>query len=323
MLQQTTVEAVVPYYRRWVKTYPDIGTLDRAPLSRILKDWQGLGYYERARNVKAAARLIVARHRGRLPDSLEELTQLPGIGPYTAAAILSLARDRSLPVLEANVRRVMMRLLGLRGPFNGRAERTIRQALALLLPRRNAGSFNQAMMELGALVCRPASPLCASCPIAVQCGAHRRGEQDRIPPRKARPTQQVTAAVAVISRDGKVLIQKRPDKGLLAGLWEFPGGKVEPGETIEGALRREIREELGVDVLDLVFLMRVKHAYTKYRVDLHAFFCRTASPPRLSTRRLWVRPSALRNYAFPAGSAKIVAQLPGIEDSVRRRADGR
>ncbi|MBM3296696.1 MAG: A/G-specific adenine glycosylase, partial [Candidatus Aminicenantes bacterium] len=138
MLQQTTVGAVVPYYRRWLKKYPDIGTLARAPLSRILKDWQGLGYYERARNLKAAARLIVSRHEGRIPETVAELVRLPGIGEYTAAAILSLALDKPLPVLEANVRRVMARLLRLRGPVNAAAERKIRSALAALFPRRGA-----------------------------------------------------------------------------------------------------------------------------------------------------------------------------------------
>lgn len=323
MLQQTTVEAVIPYYRRWVKSYPDLAALDRAPLSRVLKDWQGLGYYERARNLKAAARILVAGNGGRVPDGFEELVRLPGIGPYTAAAILSLALNRPYPVLEANVRRVMARLLRLRGPLDGRADRKIASALSSLLPRRNAGQFNQALMELGALVCRPASPRCVSCPVASYCSARRRGEQDSIPPRKTKPALRVTAAVAVIRRNGKVLIQKRPDKGLLAGLWEFPGGKVEPGETLESALRREIREELGVEVRDPVFLARVKHAYTKYRVDLHAFLCRAAGALRPSPRRLWVKPAALRSYAFPAGSAKIVEKLIGSDGRSRPRAHGR
>jgi A/G-specific adenine glycosylase len=322
MLQQTTVETVVPRYVRWLKAFPDLKALDGAPLARVIKEWQGLGYYQRARNLKAAARLLAGRHGGRFPQTEKELRELPGVGPYTAAAIQSLVWDRPVPVLEANVRRVMARILWLRGPLStSRAEKKIRAALDGLVPVKGAGTFNQAMMELGALVCRPSSPRCASCPVAVLCRAYHRGEQEAIPDKPSRTITDVTAAVAVIRRNGRVLIQRRPDKGLLAGLWEFPGGKVEPCEAVEDALRREIREELGVGIRDLMPLTRVKHAYTTYRVDLHAFLCRGEEPPRPSSRRRWVRPSALRGFAFPSGSARIVDRLLELENS--REAAGK
>lgn len=324
MLQQTTVETVVSRYGRWIRAFPDLRALNRAPLARVLKEWQGLGYYQRARNLKAAARLLIERHGGRIPDTEEELRALPGVGPYTAAAILSLAWDRPLPVLEANVRRVMARILRLRSfPSSSRAERRIRQALDALIPARGAGTFNQAMMELGALVCRPASPLCSSCPVAGMCRAYRHGEQEIIPGKQARPVEKISACVAVIRRNGRVLIQRRPDRGLLAGLWEFPGGKVEPGETAEAALRREIREELGLDIRDLALLARVKHAYTKFRVDLSAFLCRAETPLHPSARRRWVRPSALRSFAFPSGSARVVDRLLELETVRGRTKPGR
>lgn len=309
MLQQTTVEAVLPYYRRWLKQFPDLKILARAPLSRVLKSWQGLGYYQRARNLRAAARRVVRDYSGRLPRSYEGLAGLPGVGPYTAAAVLSLAYGLAMPVVEANVRRVMMRLMRLRGQASAGLDKKLEEQLKKIIPPGQAGLFNQALMELGALVCRPASPRCLACPVAVFCQAYGQGEQEVIPEPRKREIRQLTAVVAVIRRDGKVLIQKRPEKGLLAGLWEFPGGKLRPGETPEKALRREIKEELGIVLKSMTFLARVKHAYTKYVVDLHAFLAEPTEKPQLTSRRRWVRPAELRRYPFPSGSARIVDRL--------------
>jgi A/G-specific adenine glycosylase len=309
MLQQTTVEAVIPYYRRWLKQFPSFKALARAPLSRVLKSWQGLGYYQRARNLREASRRIVRDHGGRFPRSYEELSRLPGVGPYTAAAVLSFAFGQALPVVEANIRRVMMRLLRLRGRPSAGLDKKLRDELQKVMPSGQAGLFNQALMELGALVCRPASPRCLACPVKGQCLAYRHGQQEIIPRPKKRDVHRLTAVVAVIRRDGKVLIQKRPEKGLLAGLWEFPGGKLRPGETPRQALCREIKEELGIVVKNMAFLTRVKHAYTKYLVDLHAFLVEPAEMPHLNSRRRWVRPTGLKRYPFPSGSARIVDRL--------------
>ncbi|MBM3311201.1 MAG: A/G-specific adenine glycosylase [Candidatus Aminicenantes bacterium] len=316
MLQQTTVSAVIPYYEKWRRLFPDIGTLARAPLQKVLRAWQGLGYYARARNMHRAAREVVRRFGGRLPAEAAALRALPGFGPYTTAAVLSISAGRPVPVVEANVRRVMMRLLGIRGRAEAKHDRRILVVLEEAISRRAPGRFNQAMMELGALVCRSGNPLCLACPIQAFCAAYKAGTQERIPAPKQTSTIKVEAVVAVIRRGGKVLIQKRPPTGLLAGLWEFPGGKLKPGESLRAALAREIREELGIGLAGVRPLITVQHAYTQYEVTLHAYEgrVRAADLSRLRKRpdglpRRWVSPAALGRYPFPSGSAKIIRFL--------------
>jgi len=307
MLAQTTVAAVVPYFNRWIREYPDVLRLARAPRRKVLRSWQGLGYYERARNLHRAAKIIVHKHGGRIPDDPHQLSRLPGFGPYTAAAVLSLAFNRPYPVIEANVRRVLMRLLCLRGESGPGQDRLIRERLESLASKRKPGAFNQAMMELGALVCRPRSPLCVSCPVASFCLAYKRGEQEIIPRPKKREVRRIEAVIAVIRHQDRYLIQKRPEKGLMAGLWEFPGGKIEPGESPERALRREIREELGLELGRVETLLEVKHAYTRFQVRLRVFGSRLDEKPSLRGRDLrWVGLRSLRHFPFPSGSAKVV-----------------
>jgi len=310
MLQQTTVGAVVPYYERWLAAFPDARTLAAAPLRRVLKVWQGLGYYQRARNLHTAAKRIVAENAGRLPDDPAALRALPGFGPYTTAAVASLAFGRPLPVLEANVRRVMMRLLALPGPADGRHDRAIGARLETLIDRRAPADFNQAMMELGALVCRSRAPLCQACPVADSCAAFAAGVQEIIPRPKKIAYRRVEAVVGVIEADGRILIQRRPAKGLLAGLWEFPGGKMRPGETRRRALAREIREETGAEIASARYFMTVDHSYTNHNVTLHAFLCTLRRRPSPAPARLkWVRRGGLGRYPFPSGSAKIIRRL--------------
>lgn len=316
MLQQTTVNAVIPYYERWLRLFPDVEALARSPLQRVLRAWQGLGYYARARNLHRAAKKIVKRFEGRLPGDAAALRTLPGFGPYTTAAVLSIAFGKPLPVIEANVRRVMMRLLGIRGKAETGRDQWIRPALEGLISRRAPGRFNQAMMELGALVCRPRSPLCPACPVQGKCRAFRLGIQEVVPTPKRISTTKGEAVVAVIRDRGKVLIQQRPPTGLLAGLWEFPGGKREPGETLRAALAREMREELGAEPVEARPLLTVEHSFTRFVITLHAYECRlraedmerlrkkSANPPRR-----WVSLGALRRYPFPSGSAKVIRHL--------------
>jgi A/G-specific adenine glycosylase len=310
MLQQTTVGAVIPYYKEWLRIFPDIETLARAPLQKVLRTWQGLGYYQRARNLRDAARLFVREHGGEVPDDWDALRRTPGFGPYTTAAVLSLAYRRPHPVLDANVRRVMMRVLRIHGRADTRRDEEILDLLRRTIPRRSPGDFNQAMMELGALVCRARNPLCPDCPVQSFCGAFEAGEQEVIPRPNERRYRRVTAVVGVVERDGKILIQKRPAAGLLAGLWEFPGGKVKRGESLPEALARELEEELGVSVERSKFLVQVDHSYTRYRVELHAFACNLGGEPDMKAgRRKWVSLTGLRKYPFPSGSAKIIRFL--------------
>jgi A/G-specific adenine glycosylase len=307
MLQQTTVPAVVPYYERWTKVFPDVQRLARAPLRRVLREWQGLGYYQRARNLHEAARRIVREHRGRIPDDAPTLRRLPGFGPYTTAAVLSLAYGQPLAVVDANVRRVLMRILGIRGAADPAVDRRLRPFLEAALPRTSPGDFNQAMMELGALVCRSRDPQCLACPVRSDCRAARQGVQEIIPTPKKLLVERIEVAVAVIERGGRVLLQERPAGGLLAGLWEFPGGKVEPGETTTAALRREVREELGVEIAGIRRLTTVRHAYTRFAATLHVYRCEIAGPGLApDRRRRWVTLKEVRRYPLPSGSVKIV-----------------
>jgi len=310
MLQQTTVQAVIPYYEKWLTLFPDVGSLARAPLRKVLRAWQGLGYYARARNLKQAAQVLVKRYGGRLPRRYEELRKLPGFGPYTTAAILSLVFDLPYPVLDANVRRVVMRLARMPGIPDPKKDKLLIERLHGWIPRKKPGLFNQAMMELGALVCTPRNPLCLLCPISNCCRAYEAGEQEVIPSPKKRSTKNIEAVAAIIRKDGKYLIQKRSSSGLLADLWEFPGGKREPGETLLEALRREVREELGIEVAAARSLTTVLHAYTMFRVRLHAYECRLKSEPKTDPKRVrWVSLRALRQYPLPSGSARIVDKL--------------
>jgi A/G-specific adenine glycosylase len=314
MLQQTTVPAVIPYYERWTALFPDAESLARAPLGKVLKEWQGLGYYRRARNLRDAARLIAEEHGGRVPADLAEISKLPGVGPYTAAAVLSIAFRKPYPVVDANVRRVMMRVLAIRGEALPRHDGAILRFLETALPGRSPGDFNQALMELGALICRPRNPLCAGCPVSEACAAFGLGIQEITPAPRVRKTRRIEAVVGIIERDGAYLIRKRPEGGLLGGLWEFPGGKRERGEARVTALRRELREEIGVPSRDEEFLVKVRHAYTEYEVDLYAYRCRLAGDPRPRPGRLkWATLRALRRYPFPSGSAKIIRRLENAE----------
>ena len=310
MLQQTTVQSVIPYYEKWLALFPDLGSLARAPLRKVLKAWQGLGYYARARNMKQAAQVLINRYDGRFPRRYEELRKLPGFGPYTTAAVLSLVFDLPYPVLDANVQRVVMRLARMPGVPDARKDKLIMKHLLGWVPPKKPGPFNQAMMELGALVCRPRGPLCLLCPVSAFCRAYKAGDQEIIPSPKKSSSTKIEAVVGIIRKDGKYLIQKRPSSGLLADLWEFPGGKREPGETLVEALRRELREELGVEVVAARPLITVRHAYTRFRVRLHAYECRLKSDPKTDPKRLrWVSLRALRRYPFPSGNARIVDHL--------------
>ncbi|MBN2409194.1 MAG: A/G-specific adenine glycosylase [Candidatus Aminicenantes bacterium] len=320
MLQQTTVNAVIPYYVRWLELFPDIQALARAPLRRVLKAWEGLGYYQRARNLHQAARTICRKHGGSIPAEFEEFIALPGVGPYIAAAVLSLAFDKPYPVLDANVRRVGMRLYGFQGKANARADAVLLARIRGIFPVENGADFNQALMELGALICRPKNPGCLLCPVQSFCRAYQSGEQEVIPAPKSRSFQQIETVVGIISDQGKYLIQQRPAQGLLAGLWEFPGGKREKGETLREALRREIKEELGVEVRRERLLLKLRHAYTRFQVELFVFECELdRSPLPRSPNRRWVGLRALKRYPFPSGSAQIVRFLEDRDSEKQKR----
>jgi len=321
MLQQTRVPAVVPYYERFLNQFPTVERLAHAHLDTVLKLWEGLGYYSRARNLHAAAKKIVTEFHGHLPATREELLTLPGIGRYTAGAIASIAFGRREPLVDGNVTRVLCRIFRIEGsPKDVATQKRIWSIAEKLVPEGHAGQFNQALMELGSEVCLPRRPRCDDCPVNPSCGARLHHEQDSLPtrvPKKQLPFY--TVAVGVIYRNGRILIDKRKPEGLLGGLWEFPGGKKRRGESLETALRREVREELALTVRVGRPLAVVDHTYSHFRVRIHAFECTYVSgTPRCIACAdfKWVRPGDLGRSAFPAANKRIIEILRS-----RKRAD--
>jgi A/G-specific adenine glycosylase len=307
MLQQTTVATVIPYYGRWVKAFPTMRHVARAPLGRVLKMWQGLGYYQRARNIHRSAKAMVERFAGKIPEDPAVLRTLPGFGPYTAHAVLSIAYDQRLSIVDANVRRVGMRLLALRGEADTSQDEPVRVFLEKVLPSRGVCDFNQALMELGALVCRPDSPLCAACPLTKSCIAFERGIQEEIPAVRKKKVHRIEAVCGVLMKGRFYYIQKRPSEGLLGGLWEFPGGKVEKGESARQALARELKEELGISFASAKPMAVIRHAYTKFQVRLHVWSCDGFAPaPPVDRNHRWVDIRQLKKIPVPSATAKII-----------------
>ncbi len=306
MLQQTQVDTVIPYFERWMARFPDIQSLAEADEQEVLTLWEGLGYYSRARNLHRTAQKVVSEMEGRLPSSPEELQKLPGIGPYTAAAIASIAFGVDVAVVDGNIRRVFSRLYNISVPARSpEGEGLIWKLAQENLPKSRASEYNQALMDLGAMVCTPKKPDCVHCPVTLDCQAHQLGVQEERPvkiPRKKVPHLTVTAAI--IRRDGQVLLAKRPAGGLLGGLWEFPGGTREESDLdLPACLRREIREELGVDVQVGEPFGTYNHAYTHFKITLHAFLSELADEnepqPLESEELVWVQTTDLA--AFPMG----------------------
>jgi A/G-specific adenine glycosylase len=315
MLQQTQVATVIPYYERFVACFPTVEALAAASLDQVLKLWEGLGYYARARNLHAAAGQVVAEFDGRVPNVMEDLLALAGVGRYTAGAILSIAYGQDMPALDGNVRRVLSRVFAVEDDVTrGAGRRQLWSLAEELLPPGQAGDLNQALMDLGATVCTPRGPRCGQCPLTEACQAHRLGEEERFPvrrPRRALPHYEVAAGV-IWNGQGQFLIAQRPLDGMLGGLWEFPGGKRKSGETLEDCLRRELVEELGVEVTVGERLTVVQHAYTHFRITMHAFHCRIASgqPRALGCADWhWIGLGDIPRFAFSAADHQIIAAL--------------
>ncbi len=314
MLQQTRIETAIPYYHRFLKALPNVRRLANAELDDVLKLWEGLGYYGRARNLHTAARAILISHGGRIPTTFDELISLPGVGRYTAAAVASIAFGEPKAVLDGNVIRVITRMDCIRGdPKQSRIRDRLWRRAEEGLDSRRAGDFNQAMMELGATICLPRNPRCTDCPANEFCLARQRGTQSRFPIRaKTKQLPRRVVAVGLIWKAGKLLIDKRKPEGLLGGLWELPGGKIHAGESAENAIVREVQEELNVRVRAIRRVMTVDHAYSHFRVRLHVIECRFVSG---AVRCIacddfrWVRPAELKRLAFPAANQKIFSEI--------------
>ncbi|WP_052882807.1 A/G-specific adenine glycosylase [Kiritimatiella glycovorans] len=310
MLQQTRADQALPYYRRFLRRFPSMKSLAVAPLDDVLKMWEGLGYYRRARNLHRAARMVRERPGGRFPDTLEGIRALPGVGAYTAAAVASLAFNLDAAVVDGNVRRVVCRLLG-----RTLTARELEAASERLLVRGRAGEYNEAVMELGALVCTPAAPACDACPMRSACAAYRSGDPHTLPEKARRgkkPHRKVAAGVVFNGR-GEVLIAQRNPDDMLGGLWEFPGGCIESGETAAEALTRELREELGMEVCSEGLLITVRHAYSHFSIEMEVHLASRVNraPPRplQCAAARWVPVDRLRGYAFSRADLQVIEAL--------------
>jgi A/G-specific adenine glycosylase len=275
MLQQTQVPTVIPYYQRFLKTFPTVRHLAETDLSKILKIWEGLGYYTRARNLHKASQVISNHFEGRIPDNLKDLLRLPGIGRYTAGAILSIAYNKEAPIVDGNVKRVLSRIFGVStDPKQKKTEALLWNISESLIPKGHASAFNQGLMDLGSMICIPREPQCPECPLRNLCKARASGNPEKYPSkviRKAVP--RIEAVAAIIRKGGKVLLKQRPPKGLLGGLWEFPNWNVDGGNDLERELKNCLKKEM-----DLVAKVgnpagMYQQTFSHFKLTLYVYPC--------------------------------------------------
>ncbi len=314
MLQQTQVKTVLHFYPGFMQAYPDLKSLAQSNLQDVLKHWEGLGYYARARNLHRAARLIVADHEGRLPPDRSWLQKLPGIGDYIAAAVLSIAFNQPYAVVDGNVKRVLARVLEIDSPVNQSAStRKFQAAADKLLDAQHPGDHNQAVMELGALVCTPANPTCDTCPVSFACLAFEHRTVDAYPRKiKARPTPKVHLVIGVVFRKNRVLITRRSPDGLLGGLWEFPGGEIKGRERSATACVRAIKKAVNLKVTVDAFLTQVTHAYTHFKIKADVFICTYQKGPLKLGQAIdyhWIGIDEIDLYPFPKANHKFFDAL--------------
>ncbi|MDD4356255.1 MAG: A/G-specific adenine glycosylase [Smithellaceae bacterium] len=315
MLQQTQVNTVIPYYQRFIKSFPDVRTLAAATLQDVLKAWENMGYYSRARNIHAASRIIVNQWGGRIPDKFEEIKTIPGIGEYTAGAILSIAYRQCVPAVDGNVRRIMSRLFAIHKPVDDpREQKNLRDLAALLVPAKHPGEFNQGLMDLGATVCRAKNPDCSRCPLTGLCRAKLHNLQNILPITRKTPAILHRQAAAAIIRNSEnlLLVVQRPASGLLASLWKLPGGFIEDVEKTGSLLRRNVKEELNISIRVGRCLASVDHAYSHFRLTLQAYECRLlkGDPEAMACQNWrWATSAQLKNLPMSNIDRKILAEI--------------
>jgi A/G-specific adenine glycosylase len=315
MLQQTRVDTVIPYYRRFLKRFPDVHALAEAHPDEVIKLWENLGYYSRARNLHAAAKIIVEKHGGRFPEDPKAVLALPGIGAYTTGAVLSIAFGKHLPAIDGNVRRVVARLYAVESPITEtQTQRNIARRVETLVPARNPGDFNQALMDLGATICLPGDPHCRDCPVAAICKALADDSQSRIPlfaKKKPIPLRQAAAGF-ILDKKKRFLIVQRTDKGLLGRLWKLPGGFQSDRETLVETLKRTVLEETGIVINAGEAVAVVNHTFTHFRMRLHGFWCIPVSgrirPPDGITYQ-WIEPDERSRFAFAKADRELLHRM--------------
>lgn len=314
MLQQTQVATVIPYFRRFLTAFPTLVHLAAADEQDVLRQWAGLGYYRRARDLHRAARRLVAEHGGQMPPDPAVWRELPGVGRYILGAVLSQAFDLRFPIVEANSQRVLSRLFGKTDdPRGGPMRRWLWEAAAAILPEKGVGDFNQALMELGALVCTPTTPRCGECPLAADCVANRLGLQEAMPPKVAAPkTVEVQEAAVVVCRGATVLLVQRPENGRWAGMWEFPHGELQAGESHEAAADRLLPAMTGLHAERGPELLTVRHGVTRFRITMVCFEAahrggrfRSAFYPQAR----WVPPAEVATFPISSPQRRLVETL--------------
>jgi A/G-specific adenine glycosylase len=315
MLQQTRVETVRPYFRRFLKTFPTISDLAAADPERVLKMWEGLGYYARARNFHAAARRVATECGGRVPDRMADFRKLPGVGEYIGAAVMSIAFGQAHAAVDGNAKRVLARLFRVEPPVNSSSAGTVFRELAQsLLDPEDPGDWNQAVMELGATICAPRNPACPECPLSGDCRAFRDGAAEAYPRReKKKPIPLRVESAGVLWREERIFVVRRPPRGLLGGLWEIPAVPPARNDTPHAALSRRYRDEFGIGpILISKYPGTIRHAYTHFRLELHAFRCiytgEAPLPEDAETIR-WIDPRDPGDLPFHGAALKMLALL--------------
>jgi len=319
MLQQTRVDTVIPYYKRFLNQFPTVFDLANASQQEVLKCWEGLGYYSRGRNLHHASKEVVEKFDGKLPTTWKEITTLKGIGPYTASAILSIAFQKKYAVVDGNVIRVLSRYYGLKNDIRKTStKQTIQNFADDLIPENNPGDFNQAVMELGATVCTPQNPDCNNCILSVECIANKSAQTEIIPyksPAKKIPHYNIAVGL-ILNDNNELLIALRPNESMLGGLWEFPGGKQKESESLKETTSRELKEELGIDVEVFSKFQDLNHTYSHFKITMHAFWCRITNgepEPKSSQKIQWVSLDEIDQFPFPKANKTIIKRLKNLE----------
>ena len=323
MLQQTQVETALPYYKRWMKNFPTIKSLAKGSEKRVLKLWQGLGYYSRARNIHESAKCLIKQYGGVFPSDYSAILTLKGIGRYSAGAIASIAFNQERPIVDGNVLRVLSRIYAIKKPIDVEKNKELFWKLEeKLIPKGDARNFNQALMELGALICRKENPLCVSCPIQNNCKAYRLNKVESFPVRKNKKKMvKVEAGALILSRDNKYLIQRRPVGEIMGGLWEFPEWKLSYDKklsvnTIKNMTLENAKKEYGPNLTIQPLAATIKRNYTHHIESLYVFRAELSDStdnlkPRHGWKRVWATKNQLVKYPFSSAHAKIVALTVG------------
>ena len=312
MLQQTRVSSALPYYKRWLLVFPDVRSVAVADLDIILKLWEGLGYYGRARNFHSACKLVQEKYRGVIPQDLISFGKLPGVGPYIAAAVLSIAFNIPIPAVDGNAVRVLSRINSIDLPYP-KSKNIINSILINLIDPNDPGAFNQAIMDLGREICTAKNPSCSICPINKYCDSFVNNDVYKYPVKiKRRQRPHYNVAVGMIWKNNQILISKRKEHGLLGGLWEFPGGKIKIGESPTDCVIREVLEELNILVEPKAHVKQIAHTYTHFTITMDAYACRHrhGHPKALGCADFrWIFPDDIQLFAFPGANHKLFDKI--------------